>query len=108
MIFLRAFFPLLHQGYAMTDAQHTSLADIAKHFDTLEDPRSPINRHHLLTNVVVIAIMAILAGANGPTAIAKWALAKHANYRRQFGGAYPKRKAIFPGQYEWRHNHLPG
>jgi len=74
--FIAPFFPLLHEGNAMTDSQHTSLADIAKHFDTLEDPRSPINRHHLLTNVVVIAIMAILAGANGPTAIAKWALAK--------------------------------
>jgi predicted transposase YbfD/YdcC len=60
----------------MTESQHTTLADIAKHFDTLEDPRCDINRHHPLTSVVVIAIMAILAGANGPTAIAKWARAK--------------------------------
>ena len=60
----------------MTDAQHTTLAEIAKHFDTLEDPRCHINRRHPLTSVVVIAIMAILAGANGPTAIARWALAK--------------------------------
>lgn len=60
----------------MTESQHTTLADIAKHFDTLEDPRCHINRHHPLTSVVVIAIMAILAGANGPTAIAKWARAK--------------------------------
>lgn len=62
----------------MPDSPPTSLADIAKHFDTLEDPRCPINRRHPLTSVVVIAIMAILAGANGPTAIAKWALAKQA------------------------------
>ena len=60
----------------MTDSQHTTLADIAKHFDTLDDPRCHVNRLHPLTSVVVIAIMAILAGANGPTAIAKWALAK--------------------------------
>src|ERR1700681_2754842 len=60
----------------MTDAHHTTLADIAKHFETLEDPRYPINRHHPLTTVVVISIMAILAGANGPTAIARWARAK--------------------------------
>jgi predicted transposase YbfD/YdcC len=60
----------------MTDSQHTNLADIAKHFDTLDDPRCHVNRHHPLTSVVVSAIMAILAGANGPTAIAKWALAK--------------------------------
>jgi predicted transposase YbfD/YdcC len=60
----------------LTDSQRTTLTEIAKHFDTLEDPRCHINRHHLLTSVVVIAIMAILAGANGPTAIAKWARAK--------------------------------
>jgi predicted transposase YbfD/YdcC len=60
----------------MSTTQHTTLAEIAKHFDTLEDPRSPINRVHPLTSVVVIAIMAILAGANGPTAMARWAHAK--------------------------------
>lgn len=60
----------------MIDVKHTALADIAKHFDALEDPRCHINRHHPLTSVVVISIMAILAGANGPTAIAKWARAK--------------------------------
>jgi predicted transposase YbfD/YdcC len=60
----------------MTDSPRTTLAEIAKHFDTLEDPRCHINRHHPLTSVVVIAIMAILAGANGPTAIAQWARAK--------------------------------
>jgi predicted transposase YbfD/YdcC len=60
----------------MTASQRTSLMDIASHFDTLADPRCHINRHHPLTSVVVIAIMAILAGANGPTAIAKWARAK--------------------------------
>jgi hypothetical protein len=60
----------------MADSPHTTLAEIAQHFDTLEDPRCHINRHHPLTSVVVISIMAILAGANGPTAIAKWARAK--------------------------------
>ena len=54
----------------------TTLADIARHFDTLEDPRCHINRHYPLTSVVVIAILAILAGANGPTAIATWARTK--------------------------------
>ena len=32
-----------------------------------------MNLPHPLDSVVVIAIMAVLAGANGPTAIAKWA-----------------------------------
>jgi predicted transposase YbfD/YdcC len=74
--FFEPLFPLLYGEHAMTDSQHTNLADIAKHFDTLDDPRCPVNRHHPLTSVVVIAIMAILAGANGPTAIATWARAK--------------------------------
>lgn len=54
----------------------TSLADIAKHFDQLPDPRSAINRVHPLSSVIVIAILAILAGCNGPTAIARWAQVK--------------------------------
>lgn len=52
--------------------------DIAAYFEQLPDPRSHINRLHPLSSVVVIAIMAILAGANGPTAIARWARAKAA------------------------------
>lgn len=56
----------------MTTAPVT-LGDISKHFENLVDPRSAVNRHYPLPAVVVIAIMAILAGANGPTAIAVWA-----------------------------------
>jgi len=47
--------------------------EIVQHFKQLEDPRSAVNRLHPLESVIVIAIMAVLAGANGPTAIAKWA-----------------------------------
>ena len=50
-----------------------TLNDISKHFENLADPRSEINRYYPLPDVVVIAIMGILAGANGPTAIAVWA-----------------------------------
>src|SRR5271169_5623499 len=46
------------------------------YFDELEDPRSDINRQHPLVSVVVIALMAALAGAGGPTAIARWAALK--------------------------------
>jgi predicted transposase YbfD/YdcC len=49
------------------------LDEIARHFQTLEDPRSTVNRQHPLVSVLVIALMAVLAGANGPTAIAEWA-----------------------------------
>ena len=50
--------------------------EIAGHFQELEDPRSPVNLRHPLVSVVVISIMAVLAGANGPTAIAEWARLK--------------------------------
>lgn len=50
--------------------------EIIAHFEKLEDPRSTINQKHPLVSVVVIAIMAVLAGANGPTAIAEWATLK--------------------------------
>jgi predicted transposase YbfD/YdcC len=52
------------------------LEEITCHFHELEDPRSTINQKHPLVSVLVIAIMAVLAGANGPTAIAKWAKIK--------------------------------
>ena len=52
------------------------LKEVVGHFQQLEDPRSPVNRLHPLASVIVIAIMAVLAGANGPTAIATWARIK--------------------------------
>jgi predicted transposase YbfD/YdcC len=58
--------------------QHIALDEVVAYFETLEDPRSTINRKHPLVSVVVIAIMAILAGAGGPTAITRWAAYKAA------------------------------
>jgi predicted transposase YbfD/YdcC len=55
-----------------------TLDEVIGYFDELEDPRSTINRQHPLVSVVVIALMAVLAGAGGPTAIARWALTKEA------------------------------
>jgi predicted transposase YbfD/YdcC len=53
-----------------------SLDEVIGYFDELEDPRSTVNLKHPLVSVVVIAMMAVLAGAGGPTAIAKWAALK--------------------------------
>ena len=39
-------------------------------------PRSTVNQLHPFVSVVVIALMGVLAGANGPTAIARWAAVK--------------------------------
>lgn len=52
------------------------LDEVLVHFSQLEDPRSEVNLHHPLVSVVVIALMAVLAGAGGPTAIARWAKIK--------------------------------
>lgn len=50
--------------------------EVIAHFDKLEDPRSTINLRHPLVSVIVIAIMAVMAGASGPTSIAEWAVLK--------------------------------
>src|SRR6202048_776516 len=60
----------------MAKGPHISLDEIFGYFDELEDPRSTINQKHPLVSVVVIAMMAVLAGAGGPTAIADWAAIK--------------------------------
>ena len=60
----------------MAKSQHVSLDEVIGYFDELEDPRSTINQKHPLVSVVVIALMAVLAGAGGPTAIARWAKLK--------------------------------
>ena len=53
-----------------------SITDIVDYFDELADPRASINLKHPLLSVVVIAMRGVLAGAHGPTAIARWAKIK--------------------------------
>jgi predicted transposase YbfD/YdcC len=60
----------------MADVRRIGLDEVVRHFEELEDPRCSINRKHPLVSVVVIAVMAVLAGASGPTAIARWAALK--------------------------------
>lgn len=55
-----------------------TLEEVVGYFDELEDPRSTINQKHPFISVVVIALMAVLAGASGPTTIAQWAKYKEA------------------------------
>jgi predicted transposase YbfD/YdcC len=62
----------------MAEVQRLGVAEIVDYFDELEDPRCPINIRHPLVSIVVIAMMAVLAGASGPTAIARWAKLKEA------------------------------
>jgi predicted transposase YbfD/YdcC len=60
----------------MAKVQRVGLEEIIGYFDDLEDPRDTVNRKHPLVGVVLIAMMAILSGAGGPTAIARWAALK--------------------------------
>jgi predicted transposase YbfD/YdcC len=60
----------------MAELHRVCLDEIVAHFQELEDPRSTVNRRHPLASVVVIALLAVLAGASGPTAIARWAALK--------------------------------
>lgn len=47
--------------------------DFREHFVELEDPRSHINQRHPFESVLMICVMAVLAGAIGPTSITQWA-----------------------------------
>ena len=60
----------------MASDQRMGLDEVVRHFEELEDPRSTVNRRQPLVSVVVIALLGVLAGAAGPTAIATWAATK--------------------------------
>lgn len=60
----------------MTEVRRIGLDEVVRQFQDLEDPRSAVNRRHPLASVLVIALLAVLAGAGGPTAIAAWAATK--------------------------------
>ena len=60
----------------MAESVRVALDDVARHFAELEDPRSTINLRHPLQSVIVIALMAVLCGAEGPSGIARWAALK--------------------------------
>lgn len=51
-------------------------------FQELEDPRSHVNRLHLLGDVLVICICAVISGADGPKAIGVWAKGQETWLRR--------------------------
>jgi predicted transposase YbfD/YdcC len=60
----------------MGEVRRIGLDEVVRHFEQLEDPRSEVNLRHPFVSVVVIALLAVLAGAGGPTAIARWAMLK--------------------------------
>jgi len=59
----------------MRKVNSDDVVSILKYFKDLKDPRSTINRRHLLGDLIVICVLAVIAGADGPKAIGVWAIA---------------------------------
>lgn len=55
------------------EIQFDNVDSILTCFENLDDPRSHVNRLHVFGDVLVICIMAVIAGADGPQAIGIWA-----------------------------------
>jgi predicted transposase YbfD/YdcC len=55
-------------------AKLVDVGSIASYFESLSDPRHLRNRKHLLVDITVVAVCAILCGCDGPTAIHRWAM----------------------------------
>ena len=50
---------------------------IAEHFETVEDPRIERSKEHLLIDILTIAILAVICGANGWVGIETYGQAKY-------------------------------
>jgi predicted transposase YbfD/YdcC len=61
----------------MTTVGTSEVGGIIEHFEQLPDPRSTINQRHLLVDLLVISVLAVIAGADGPVAIALWGKLNH-------------------------------
>ena len=57
----------------MRELVEDDVSTILEYFEELEDPRSSINRKHLLGDLIVISVCGVIAGADGPNAIGVWA-----------------------------------
>jgi len=60
---------------------------LAGHFSTLEDPRDASKRRHKLIDMVVIAIAAVICGADDWVGVAAFGRAKETWFRQFFGAA---------------------
>ena len=54
-------------------AKLVDIGSIGSYFESLDDPRHTRNLKHLLVDIAVIAVCAIICGCDGPTAIHRWA-----------------------------------
>ncbi len=63
----------------VSSAVLATLEELVECFDELEDLRSELTRKHSLASVVAISLMVVLAGADGPTSIHRWAKSPEEN-----------------------------
>lgn len=57
----------------MRNVNADDVVSILEYFKELQDPRSAVNRRHVLGDLIVICVLAVIAGADGPKAIGEWA-----------------------------------
>jgi predicted transposase YbfD/YdcC len=69
----------------MMQIEGQEVRGIIRQFQKLPDPRSRVNRRHLLVDVIVISICAVVAGADGPVAIEEWAKMHRGWLKRYLG-----------------------
>jgi hypothetical protein len=67
------------------------------HFAPLEDPRDALRRRHKLIDMIVIAIAAVLCGADGWVAIAAFGRAKEAGFGSSWSCPTASRRTIPSG-----------
>jgi DDE_Tnp_1-associated len=53
----------------MRSVNEDDMVSILEHCNELQDPRSKVNRRHLLGDPMVICVLSVVAGIDGPTAI---------------------------------------
>ena len=62
----------------MNAINRSELGSLKVQFETIPDHRSTINRRHILSEICVMAIAAIIAGDDGPTDIRIWSKERQA------------------------------
>ena len=80
----------------MDAAEVVAVESILEDFASLSDPRSSVNRVHSLEDIIVIAILAVIAGSDGPKAIGVWA-ASHERWLRnelRLSGCIPSHDTV--------------
>lgn len=73
----KGFSPTLNSSTKKSSASQLLNISFLQHFTALDDPRIDRSKHHLLIDIVAIAILAVISGAEGWVAIETYGKAKH-------------------------------